>query len=91
MITFLKKMFLKKNKRVYLDNAGATEISARAKRALIDALLLFGNPSSIYQEGVIAQKHITLARKKIGDVINARAHEIYFTGTATESCNTAIM
>lgn len=83
--------FLSKNKRVYLDNAGATEMSVRAKRALVSALEIYGNPSAIYKEGDVAKKELDNIRKKIGDLINARKHEIYFTGTGTESCNLAVM
>lgn len=78
-------------KRVYLDNAGATALSARAKRALLEHLDVFGNPSSIFKEGVDASKLLNDARKKIGTIINARAHEIYFTSSGTESCNLAIL
>ncbi len=77
-------------KRVYLDNAGATEMSARAKRALLSALEGYGNPSAIYKEGDIAKKKLDDVSKGIGEIINARKHEIYFTGTGTESCNLAI-
>ena len=83
--------FLNKNKRVYLDNAGATEMSARAKRALLSALEDYGNPSAIYKEGDTAKKKLDDVRKGLGEIINARKHEIYFTSTGTESCNLAIM
>ena len=88
MFSFLNKS--KNNKRVYLDYAGATPIGVRAKRALLETLDEYGNPSAIYKEGVDAKKFLNIARKKIGDVINARSHEIYFVGSGTESCNLAI-
>lgn len=78
------------SKRVYLDNAGATNMSARAKRALVLAIDTYGNPSAIYKEGDVAKKELDNVRKKMGDLINARKHEVYFTGTGTESCNLAI-
>ncbi len=78
-------------KRVYLDNGGATQIGARAKRALLESLDVYGNPSSIFKEGVDASKLLNDARKKIGMIINSRAHEIYFTSSGTESCNLAIL
>lgn len=88
-LSFLETMFTRK-KRVYLDNGGATPISARAKRALLETFHIYGNPSSIYKEGVEASKLLETARKKIASIINARQHEIYFTGSGTESCNLAI-
>ncbi len=78
-------------KRVYLDNGGATPLSARAKHVFLSALDMYGNPSSIFKEGIEAEKRLDEARKKIGIVINARAYEIYFTGSGTESCNLAIL
>lgn len=97
MISFVKK-FLQgdskkstKKERVYLDNAGATRLSDRARKVLVDTLGVYGNPSSIYEEGVQASHHLQQVRKTIGGVINARAHEIYFTASGTESCNLAVL
>ncbi len=87
----LRLSALSERKRVYLDNAGATPISVLAERALIESLKIFGNPSAIYEEGVDAKNLLTKTKEEIGKIINARLHEIYFTGTGTESCNLAIM
>lgn len=83
--------FSKKQKRIYLDNAGATPMSSSAKKALLSSLNIYGNPSAIYQEGDTVKHALDTTRAMIGSVLNARAHEIYFTGTGTESCNLAIM
>lgn len=74
-----------------MDNAGATEISARAKRALIDALEVSGNPSAIHHEGAEASKLLQESRNMCAKVLNAHSYEIYFTGSGTESCNLAIL
>ena len=58
VFSFLKQ----KSNRVYLDNAGATEIGARAKRALVEALSIYGNPSAIHKEGDIAGRLLDKAR-----------------------------
>ncbi len=84
-------MFNFLNKRIYLDNAGATPISKNAKKEFLRVLEIFGNPSAIYKEGVEAKKILNDAKEKIGKIINARAYEIYFTGSGTESCNLAIL
>lgn len=86
MFPFLKQ----KNNRVYLDNAGATEIGARAKRALLEALSSYGNPSAIHKEGDIAGRLLDKARNACAKVLNAHAYEIYFVGSGTESCNLAV-
>jgi cysteine desulfurase len=83
--------FTKKAKRVYLDNAGATPVSLRARRALFRSLLLFGNPSAIHKEGDQASLALQKARTAVANVLNAHSYEIIFTGTGTESCNLAIL
>lgn len=80
----------KKNTRVYLDNAGATELGGRAKHALLDAFSVYGNPSGIHKEGVEAGVLLDKARALCATVLNAHAYEIYFTGSGTESCNLAV-
>lgn len=78
-------------KRVYLDNAGATEVGERATRALFDVLSSYGNPSAIHHEGAYAGKIIDKARALCATVLNAHAYEIYFVSSGTESCNLAIL
>jgi cysteine desulfurase len=85
------KLFNTKPKRVYLDNAGSTEIGARAKRALLESLSLYGNPSGIHKEGVEAGLLLDKARSLCAGPLNSHAYEIYFTGSGTESCNLAIL
>jgi cysteine desulfurase len=90
MISFLKD-FLKKEKRVYLDHAGATPVSESATHALSSSILLYGNPSAIHREGDIASRVLDKARTTCANVLNAHAYEIYFVGSGTESCNLAIV
>ena len=80
-----------KNNRVYLDNAGATEVSERANRALVETLGVYGNPSAIHKEGAEASKILQDARNMCAKVLNAHSYEIYFTGSGTESCNLAVL
>lgn len=84
-------LFKKKIRRIYLDNAGATPVSARAKRALVDTLSLYGNPSAIHKEGDKASYALQKARNRIATALNAHSYEIVFTSTGTESCNFAIL
>ncbi len=90
MISFLKD-FLKKEKRVYLDYAGATPISENVSRALASSLLLYGNPSAIHHEGDVASRVLGKARAMCAGTLNAHAYEIYFVGSGTESCNLAVL
>lgn len=85
------KLFTKKPKRVYLDNAGATPVSLRARTSLLKTLFFYGNPSAIHKEGDEAGHILHKARTMIANVISAHSYEVIFTGTGTESCNMAVM
>lgn len=91
MVSIFSQFLKKKSKRVYLDNAGATEICATAKGALFESLSLYGNPSGIHKEGMEAGVLLDKARALCATVLNAHAYEIYFTGTGTESCNLSVL
>ena len=78
-------------RRVYLDNAGATEIGVRAKRALVESITVFGNPSGIHHEGTRAGVLLDKARALCATTLNAHSYEIYFTSSGTESCNLAVL
>ena len=78
-------------KRVYLDNAGSTEVGGRAKRALLEVLTLYGNPSAIHAEGSHAGQLLDKARALCASVLNVHSYEIYFTSSGTESCNLAVL
>ncbi len=84
-------LFTKKQKRIYLDNAGATPVSKRAQNVLIERLSVFGNPSAIHQEGDKASQVLQKARNTVATALNAHSYEITFVGTGTESCNIAIL
>ncbi len=91
MVSFFNSKKDKKNTRVYLDNAGATEVSERAKRALIESLSVYGNPSGIHKEGAEAGQLLDKARALLAGSLNAHAYEIYCMSSGTESCNLAIL
>lgn len=96
MITFLKKILNRSStrelcSRVYLDNAGATEMSRSARSALLASLSTYGNPSGIHREGVESGLLLDKARAKCATALNAHSYEIFFVGSGTESCNLAIM
>ncbi len=84
-------LFTKKQKRIYLDNAGATPVSKRAQDVLFERLSIFGNPSAIHQEGDKASQVLQKARNTVATALNAHSYEVTFVGTGTESCNIAIL
>ncbi len=78
--------------RIYLDYAAAAPLDPRVKKAM-DGYLAHGgaNPSGLYQEGRESQKALIDARKTAAGFIGAKAHEIIFTSSTTESNNLAIL
>ncbi|KKT36737.1 MAG: Cysteine desulfurase NifS [Parcubacteria group bacterium GW2011_GWA1_44_13] len=78
-------------KRIYLDNAAATPVSATALRAVVEATKKFpGNPSGIHKEGRSARAVLETARASVAESVSARPDEIVFTSSATEANNLAI-
>ncbi len=79
-------------KRIYLDHAAATPMLPEVLSAMhASASGDFGNPSSIHKEGVSAKKSLEVARGSIAETLGVRADEIVFIGSATESCNLALI
>lgn len=75
---------------IYFDNAGTTKLSKKAKRAMDSAFKIYGNPSSLYSIGKIANKKLQEARESIAFSLQCLPEEIYFTSGGTESDNWAI-
>lgn len=73
---------------VYLDNNATTAIHPEVKKTIIEAMELYGNPSSLHRPGQMAHLAIEEAREKIADFINADTEEILFTGSGSEANNT---
>ena len=75
---------------IYLDNAATAKPCAEAVRAEIEcAELCFGNPSSLHNMGVRAEKVLVNSKNVILHRLGKEG-ELYFTSGATESNNLAI-
>ena len=80
------------NKFTYLDNSATTAPCSNAIQNINLALTeSWGNPSSLYDIGFHAQKLVDDTRKSVATLLKCREDEIYFTGSGTESNNTAII
>ena len=75
---------------VYADNAATTEISPEVMEVMVDALKVYGNPSSLYELGGRSQMLIDNAREQCAKALNAERSEIFFTSGGSESDNWAI-
>lgn len=73
------------NNFIYLDNAATTPLCKAAKKAIIEHLDDFGNPSSSHELGRKSRVLIESAREKIAKCINAEPGEIYFTSGGSEA------
>ena len=77
---------------VYLDNSATTKPCDKTIQNVNFALCdTWGNPSSLYDMGFFAQQLVDKARKSTCALLKCREDEIYFTGSGTESNNTAIL
>ncbi len=76
----------------YLDNSSTTKPSKKAVEYITCALESnWGNPSSLHRIGMEAEIALDDARERIAHTLNARADEIFFTGSGTEANNTAVL
>lgn len=76
----------------YLDNSATTSCSLAATEKMVALLTQdYGNPSSMHMKGVIAEKYITEAKKKIAKTLKVEEKELIFTSGGTESNNLAII
>lgn len=76
--------------RVYLDWNATTPLRAEAKVAMIEAMELVGNPSSVHAEGRAAKGLIERARKDLAAALGAEGADIIFTSSATEAAALAL-
>lgn len=80
------------NAPVYLDYNATTPVAPEVADAMLPFLRVhFGNPSSTHPFGRIAAQAVDQARNQVAALIGARAHEIVFTGCATEANNLALL
>jgi cysteine desulfurase len=71
--------------RVYLDWNATTPLRAEARAAMIAAMDVVGNPSSVHAEGRAAKSLMEKARGQIAAALGADGADIVFTSGATES------
>ena len=75
----------------YFDNAATTRVKDEVLNEMLPFFgIEFGNPSSMYSIGRNAKRAIEQARRRVANLINCNANEIYFTGGGSESDNTAL-
>jgi cysteine desulfurase len=70
--------------RLYLDWNATTPLRAEAKAAMLAAMEVVGNPSSVHAEGRAAKAMLERARAEVAAALGAEGADIVFTSGATE-------
>jgi cysteine desulfurase len=73
--------------RTYLDWNATAPLLGVARDAVLEALSLPGNPSSVHAEGRAARVVIEKARRDVAGLLGAEPAHVTFTGSATEAAN----
>lgn len=76
---------------IYLDNSAATYVDPEVMKEMQPFFSKeYGNPSSLHDMGLKANKAMEKSRETIAGILKCHPNEIVFTGSGTESINLAI-
>lgn len=76
---------------IYLDHNASAPLLPEAREALVAALDLVGNPSSVHAQGRALRGAIDKARSQVAKLAGAERDQVVFTGSATEAITQAIV
>jgi cysteine desulfurase len=76
---------------IYLDHNASSPLLPEARGALVAALGLAGNPSSVHGHGRALRNVIETARDQVAALAGADRQQVVFTGSATEAITQAIV
>ncbi|KAA0680992.1 cysteine desulfurase family protein [Roseomonas genomospecies 6] len=76
--------------RVYLDHNASAPLKPAVKAAMIQAMDLAGNPSSVHGFGRAVRRAVEEARAQVAALAGARPAQAVFTGSGTEANNLAL-
>ncbi|KEP71575.1 aminotransferase [Thioclava dalianensis] len=71
--------------RSYLDWNATTPLRPEARAAMISAMDVLGNPSSVHSEGRAAKTLLERARAQVASALGAEGQDVIFTSGATEA------
>ncbi|HUN49617.1 MAG TPA: aminotransferase class V-fold PLP-dependent enzyme, partial [Candidatus Sulfotelmatobacter sp.] len=74
----------------YLDYNATAPIRTEAAAAVLAALQVGGNPSSVHRRGRLARKFVEDARDQVAALLGAAARQVIFTSGGTEANNLAL-
>ena len=76
--------------RAYLDYNASAPLLPAARAAMLAALDVAANPSSVHGEGRAARRLIEDARRDVAALVGARPEHVVFTSGATEAASTLL-
>ncbi len=76
--------------RVYLDHNSTTDLRPEASKAMLDAMNVLGNPSSVHFEGRMAKSLLENARDSLAGSLGCKPQSIVFTSGSTEAASLAL-
>ena len=76
---------------IYLDHNASAPLLPEARQALLAALDLTGNPSSVHGHGRALRNLVEAARAQIATAAGAERSQVVFTGSATEAIAQAVV
>lgn len=76
--------------RAYLDHNATTPVRPAVAEAMMRALAMPGNPSSVHAEGRAARAAIERAREQVAALVGTKASNVVFTSGGTEANATVL-
>ena len=83
--------------KIYFDNSATTPLIPEAKEKMLEAMDIYGNPSSLHSMGVEAEKLVVEARRNILSALGIKyltaldGRQLIFTASGTEADNLALL
>ena len=77
--------------RVYLDYNATAPLRSEARTAMLGAMDVVGNPSSVHGEGRAAKAVVERARAQVAEAVGCMPQEVVFTSGATEAARVLAM
>ena len=76
--------------RAYLDHNASAPLLPAARQAMVAALEVEANPSSVHQDGRASRRIVDDARRDVAALVNGRPEHVVFTSGATEAASTLL-
>lgn len=73
--------------RIYMDWNATAPLLDEARDAMLSAMAMPGNPSSVHSEGRAARSAVEKARRQVAELVGASAQNVVFTSCATEAAS----